>query len=369
MTYIRAKEIPRGSGNWYDYEVETVHKDGKVIQKYIRYIGRSSRTSMPTGTHSSAIEARPGVAVASKSKFVRRSESKVVCKVCQSQNTVKFGKYKGVQNYYCNDCRTKFTGTDALSHGRISPSYIASALNEYYNGMSFHDIENNIEQLTDSDFSHYAVNKWIDKFTSKAIRETENLHPKVGDTWIADETYIQTDIKTRDPKGVVFWDIIDADTRFLLATIITSSRNKQDAKRLMELAEKRAGKTPKVVITDKLGAYIDGIEMAFGRDTKHRQGGPFSLENNTSLIERFHNTLKERLKVMRDLRDKKTLKRFTDGWLVHYNFFRPNMALGDKPPAVVAGLDYKNHDWADVVGYKKEPIVQTLQPEPVRESA
>ena len=133
----------------------------------------------------------------------------------------------------------------------------------------------------------------------------------------------------------------------------------------MELAAKRAGKSPKVVITDKLASYIDGIELAFGRDTKHRQGGPFDVENSTSLIERFHNTLKDRTKVMRDLRDKDTLKRFTDGWLVHYNFFRKNMALDDRTPAEVAGLNHECQDWADVVGHEKTPLVQTLKPEAV----
>lgn len=44
MSFIRAKEIPPGSGNWYDYEVETIHKGSKVIQKHIRYIGKSSRS-------------------------------------------------------------------------------------------------------------------------------------------------------------------------------------------------------------------------------------------------------------------------------------------------------------------------------------
>ena len=41
MSFIRAKEIPPHSGNWYDYEVETIHKGSKVIQKHIRYIGKS----------------------------------------------------------------------------------------------------------------------------------------------------------------------------------------------------------------------------------------------------------------------------------------------------------------------------------------
>jgi hypothetical protein len=43
MTFIRAKEIPPHSGNWYDYEVMTIHEGKKVKQKVIRYIGKSDR--------------------------------------------------------------------------------------------------------------------------------------------------------------------------------------------------------------------------------------------------------------------------------------------------------------------------------------
>lgn len=350
MSFIRAKEIPPKSGNWYDYEVMTVHDKDKVIQKHIRYIGKSGS--------SHALAARDSI------RAIVESKPKVVCKICESENTRKYGKYKGIQSYYCNDCHTKFTGTDALPGGRVSPAFIASALHEFYNGMSFHGIETNIDQLTDDDVSHTSVIKWVNKFTNIAIRQTKDLHPRVGDTWIADETYIQTDVKTKDPKGLVFWDVIDSKTRFLLATVITTTRNKQDARKLMELAAQRAGKSPKVVVTDKLAAYIDGVELAFGSDTKHRQGGrPFKTDtSSTALIERFHNSLKDRTKVMRDLRDKRTLKRFTDGWLVHYNFFRGNMALDNKTPAAMAGLNYECQNWADVVGYKKDPIVQILQP-------
>jgi hypothetical protein len=41
MAFIRAKEIPPGSGNWYDYEVMNYREGDKVRQKVIRYIGRS----------------------------------------------------------------------------------------------------------------------------------------------------------------------------------------------------------------------------------------------------------------------------------------------------------------------------------------
>jgi transposase-like protein len=370
MSFVRAKEIPPHSGNWYDYEVRTVHEGKRVIQQHIRYIGRSgSSSTIPNHVHPVNSISRSLNVPIDNHISAKESKPKVVCKFCQSQNTRKYGLYKGVQNYYCSDCHKKFTGTDALAHGKVSPSFIVNALNEYYSGMSFHEIENNIEHQTDSDISHTAVIKWINKYTAEAIRRTKDLHPEVGNKWIADETYIQTDVKTHDPKGIVFWDIIDAKTRFLLASRITTTRSTQDAKTLMELAAKRAGKTPKVVVTDKLAAYIDGIELAYGSDTRHRQGSPFNTETNTSLIERFHNTLKDRTKVMRDLRDQNTLKRFTDGWLVHYNFFRPNMALHGKTPAGEAGLKPDCKGWCDVVGVEKIPIVKTLEPEPVRESA
>jgi len=367
MSFIRAKEIPPRSGNWYDYEVETVHKGDKVIQKHIKYIGKSAIRET-TGGNFKPKEPSPQVVIVS----TQQNEPKAACKLCGSLNTRKYGFFKGIQNYFCNDCCTKFIGTDALPHGRVSPSFIANALNEYYGGMSYHEIEDNIEQQTDADFSHSAIIKWVNKYTTKAIKETKDLHPKVGDTWIADETYVRVDksksnienpySKSRKAKWVVFWDIIDADTRFLLASHCATSRGTEDAKNLMEKARKRAGKSPKVVVTDKLAAYLDGIEQAYGSETTHRQSSAFEVKNDNNLIERFHGTLKERTKVMRAQKNRATLQRFTDGWLVYYNFYRKHMSLGDKRPAEVAGLTYDNRSWADLVGYKKEPIVKILEP-------
>jgi len=123
----------------------------------------------------------------------------------------------------------------------------------------------------------------------------------------------------------------------------------KDAQILKEKASKKAGKIPKVVVTDKLKAYLDGIELTFGSETKHKQGAPFDNENNTNLIERFHGTLKDLTKVMRALKNKVTLQNFMDGWLVHYNYFRPHMSLNDKTPAQEAGIDFPFQNWKDVV--------------------
>lgn len=47
MSFVRSKEIPPGSGNWYEYEVACVWEDGKPRQKHIQYLGKRGGTLKP----------------------------------------------------------------------------------------------------------------------------------------------------------------------------------------------------------------------------------------------------------------------------------------------------------------------------------
>ncbi len=91
------------------------------------------------------------------------------------------------------------------------------------------------------------------------------------------------------------------------------------------------------------------MELAFGAETKHIAAKKLTAKPGTQLIERFQSTLKDRTKVMRSFFRKGTAKIVTDGWLAHYNFFRPHSALNEKTPAEVAGADSPFKNWADVV--------------------
>lgn len=128
----------------------------------------------------------------------------------------------------------------------------------------------------------------------------------------------------------------------------------------MDRAIKMAGKSPKVVITDKLASYLD---VRYG-EGEHRQGRPFALEDSTQKIERFHGTLKQRTKVMRGLKNIESALDFINGWLVHYNYLRPHEGLGDKTPAEVAGTSYPYKNWADIIRKHRpsKPIVIEHQP-------
>lgn len=270
--------------------------------------------------------------------------NKITCKYCGSPAVVKYGTYKSVQRYWCKSCKRKFKADDSPFHMQIPASQITSALSMYYEGMSLNAIRRHFQQEYGTMPSSSTVYEWIEKYTPIAIKAFRDYHPEVGNVWIADETVLKI-----DGQNVWMYDIIDEKTRFLLATRITTSRTIKDAQALMEKAARRAGIKPKMVITDKQNSYLDGIELAYGADTEHVQSSPFAPTDDTQRIERFHGTLKQRTKVMRGLKNIESANEFTDGWLVHYNFFRPHESLKDKTPAEVARIDYPVKNWADVI--------------------
>jgi len=51
------------------------------------------------------------------------------------------------------------------------------------------------------------------------------------------------------------------------------------------MQSKELTKSLRIVITGKLQAYLDGIELAFGADTKHIQAKGFRVQPNTDFRE------------------------------------------------------------------------------------
>jgi transposase-like protein/DNA-directed RNA polymerase subunit RPC12/RpoP len=266
------------------------------------------------------------------------------CPRCGSLDIWKYGVREGVQEYLCAKCKRKFTARD-LPYGMRTPvDQIGASLAMYYNGLSLADVAQYLRQTHDNPVDRATVYRWLIKFTREAIEVFKSVKPKVSDTWIADETAI----KFADELYWI-WDIIDRDTRFLLASYLSPNRGTREAKRLMELASECADKAPKRVITDKLRAYIDGIELVFGAETRHIQSSPFGGSESTNIIERFQGTIKERTKVLWGFKTPETAKLILAGFMIHYNFFRGHLSLGNRTPAEVAGIKVPVKNWTELV--------------------
>ncbi len=222
--------------------------------------------------------------------------------------------------------------------------WIASALDMYYRGMPLDSIQGHMKLVYGKYFSEAGIYKWIVRFTKEAIKKSKDFTPVVGSKWIADETALNI-----GGKKLWYWDIIDAKTRFLLASHLSKTRTTEDAQILVEKAIKRAGKVPNTIITDRLRAYIDGIDIANDK-IKHIRSKPFTEENHTNFIERFHGTLKERTNVIRNFNNLKAARLLTDGWLIQYNYFKEHESLGNVSPAKRMKVELPFKDWNDIVG-------------------
>ena len=292
----------------------------------------------------------------------------ISCKYCQSPNVVKFGTFQGVQRYWCKDCKRKFVlGT--LPKMKTDVKVISAALSCYFGGMPLDAIQRHIEQQYHHYYTEMGIYNWVKRFSKEAVDRIKDFQPIVGDTWIADETMLKV-----GGKKIWFFDVIDKKTRYLLASRLATSRTIKEAALVMNEARRRAGKSPKKIITDKLAAYIDGIELVFGADTEHIQSKPFTDVNSTNVIERFQGTLKDRTKIIRGFKNMTTAELLTDAWLVHYNFFKEHEALGNIPPAQKMGIPIPFKNWAEVVNRPKvvistkigKAIEKTKEPRQVR---
>ncbi|MFC1986802.1 IS6 family transposase [Chloroflexota bacterium] len=290
---------------------------------------------------------------------IRYENSMPACKVCHSnKSVVLYGRNRNhVQRYLCKRCGKVFLDVDALPKMRVTVRQLGDVMGQYYGGMSYKELRRQFKQQHEDEMSRSSFHRWLTKFTKIAVDEANKHRPRVGDKWIADECVLKI-----NGRNTWCWDIIDSDTRFLLATHLSPTRTTQDAKKLMEKASKTAGKTPKLVITDALRAYIDGVELAFGaEETTHIQSKPFAeADVSTNLIERWHSTLRTRTNIMRGLKSIKTAQALLDGWLVHYNHFRTHESLNDKTPAEVAGVKFPYKDWLDVIEGQRVRV----EPEP-----
>ncbi len=271
----------------------------------------------------------------------------ITCKWCGSDDIKKYGIREGVQEYVCNKCGRKFTNKDNPYGKRSSVEDIGTSISSYYDGLSFADIARHLTE-SGKPVNESTVYRWVISYAQKAIRMMESCKPKVSAVWVADETVIQF-----NKTNYWLWDVIDRETRFLLASYLSENRGTRQAQRLMEIASKRADRVPKVVITDKLKAYLDGIELTFGADTEHIQSSPFADRDDTNVIERFQGTIKDRTKVIRGFKTYETALIILDGFLIHYNFFKPHMSLKGKTPAEVAGLKIPFKTWTEFVRQDK----------------
>jgi putative transposase len=157
------------------------------------------------------------------------------------------------------------------------------------------------------------------------------------------------------------WNLLDHETRFLIASEVTKHRNIEDARKVLQEAKQVAnGQKPDYIVTDKLPAYDKAITKEFFTLSKPRTQH-VKLKNikegtNNNIVERLHSTIKERTKVMRGLDTDRTAQEMMDANRIYYNYLRPHSALDGQTPAEKAGikLQHEGNKWESLIRKAKQ---------------
>jgi putative transposase len=278
-------------------------------------------------------------------------QPEIACDRCKFSDVVSKGirhNLSGpVQRYACKSCGRRFVGRDGFQKRRADPTNIARALDLYFRGMSVRKVREHLDQVERLHVSHMAVYRWIAHYSKLAAEWMDAQGARTSDRWHMDETVVNV-----NGKNEYLWNILDHETRFLLATHVSENRSLDNTRIPLRKAKGVTPDRPVDVLTDGMISYPVAVGKELGRkataldDPTHVRGGRFNphkrvpsirAKESNNRVERFHGTEKERFKVMRAFDGEPGTAILAEGLRVHYNLVRDHQALG-MTPGEAAGI-------------------------------
>ena len=290
----------------------------------------------------------------------------VNCPGCDSDHVVKIGVRNGQQRYLCKCCDKKFRANGKALGRKMGAEMMGSAIRDYYTGKSYKQIAEGLREEYDlpNEPSKATIYEWVRDYSANAVSAMKDHKATTGGHWVADE--MQVDV---GGKKVWLWNVMDEETRYILATHLTPRRDAQAARVVLRKAALAADQPPKSITTDKLRSYIKPVKDVLP-EAKHTQSDGVYAAVNNNISERLQGTFRDRIKTLRGLENIKTGQRYLDGWMLTYNLFRGHESLGNKTPGSRAKVNPPFKEWADVVkaGASGRPAVKAA-PRPVSQSS
>ncbi len=213
--------------------------------------------------------------------------------------------------------------------------------------MSIRKVREHLEQVEGLRVSHMAVYRWIVHYSKLAAQWMDAQGARTSDRWHIDETVVNV-----NGRNDYLWNVLDHETRFLLAIHVSHDRSLTNTRIPIRKAKAATPDRPKDVLCDGMNSYPVAIGKELGRratpmdDPNQVRGGRFNphkrvpsirAKESNNRIERFHGTEKERFKVMRAFDGEPGTQTLAEGLRVHYNLVREHQALG-MPPGEAAGI-------------------------------
>ena len=297
------------------------------------------------------------------SSYIETTRRVVKCPYCDSQKLAKWGTTsEGNQRYRCGaeSCKRTFLDTGTLNGRRMDSDLVGSAIRDYYTGKSYKQIAEGLKEEYDlpNEPSKATVYEWVKSYTDKALKQMDGHKATTGGHWVADEMKVKV-----GGKQMWLWNVLDSETRYILATHLTPRRDANAARAVLRKAMDAADKPPKTITTDKLRSYIKPIKDVLP-EARHMQSEGLRADLNNNLSERLQGTFRSRTKTLRGMDSRETGQRYLDGWTLTYNHFRGHESLRNKTPGYRAKVNPPFTEWADVVKAEAAPRPQVARVRP-----
>ena len=307
-----------------------------------------------------------------KSNNVKKNKyKKLCCPNCKSKKIIKWTKRKTqnrglIQRYKCNNCNRTFTINDGFFRMRNHPKKITCALDLFYRGVSTRKVQEHFKAFYPHNSDHTSVLRWLRKYSIMISKFTDNLYLNIGKEIQIDEMEYHRR-KFYNKKGVDknwFIDCIDSRTRFMISSEYVKAREQKELKFVLSKAKQKTGEQVKIVTSDGLLAYPNAIKKVYGFSNKthklnvyHNQVNASKGEGFNIMIERLHNSIRERTKIFRGFHGSvESANAIMKGYEIFYNFIRKHQSL-KKCPYELATPELKlnsENKWMELIKMANE---------------
>jgi putative transposase len=185
--------------------------------------------------------------------------------------------------------------------------------------------------------THETIRRWSLEFGREFANRIQRRAPRRGDKWHLDKVVISI-----AGKRHWLWRAVDQEG-FVLDVLVQSRRDKKAAKRLFRKLLKKQGRTPRVLITDKLKSYAAAKrEIAPGVEHRQHKGLNNRAENS-------HQPTRRRERIMKRFKSPRQVQRFFSIHDQVANVFsrRPNQ---DTVAKFHSARNQASDTWVEVTG-------------------
>jgi transposase-like protein len=223
----------------------------------------------------------------------------------------------------------------------------------FYKGASLRKITQHVAQFYGVKISHVTILKWVRKFSELIDAYVQTLTPQLSGVWNCDE--MKTKMVHEEPingdRHYWLWNALDNGSRYLVASHLTRGRTHKDARGFFEVAKRQAKRDPRVIFSDGLDSYRGEYKPTGKEPVAHIANVGIRSHMGNHRVERLHNSIREREKVMRHLKRASSAEKMFKGYRAYYNFVRPHMALDGHTPAqaVAVPIELGTNKWLDLI--------------------